>query len=358
MRTRVALLVATCLCLAPACTKTPIGPEKSAETKEATQPMLTPKTPSPGLPHEPGSRSEVLSATHLFTVEVETVTATPWAVGPSGLEQRSLTLKLRLLDVFKGALREKKGEVFEATVGQERESELVESDYHGLWSHTSPEPKKRYLVVAESAESRGAALVQDGPAKRLLAGELGGDVRFALEGETLFQERLHDPTGTARELAAARALLEHADESRSLARDVFGRYLWARVSPVFLASKDRPLVELLDLVTADDATLPLRAELCDGLYEATLALEPNPELSRKVVRALLTVLLEDEAKPLRHRLVNAELHPLVLDPDGRPKVPADDAVKSPADRAKLGAILTELRTPRATALAAWLASAR
>lgn len=358
MRRALALLAATSLCLAAACTKTPIGPEKGTETKEATQPMLPPQTPPPGLPVEPGSRSEVLSATHLFTVEVEAVTATPWAVAPSGLEQRSLTLRLRLLDVLKGALREKKGEVFEAVVGQERESELVESDYHGLWSHTSPEPKKRYLVVAESAESRGAALVQDGPTKRLLAGELAGDVRFAQEGESLYQEQLREAGGTTGELAAARALLDHADASRGLARDVFARYVWARVAPVFLGSKDRPLVELLDLVTADDATLPLRAELCDGLYEATLALEPNPELSRKVVRALLTVLLEDEAKPLRHRLVNAQLHSLVLDPEGRPKVSAEDAVKSPGDRAKLGAILAELRTPRATALGAWLATAR
>lgn len=356
MKSLWALGLTLALGLTPAaCAKTPIGPDKSTEPKEAVSSMDQKPNPGAGLPHEPGSSSEILAATHVFLVEVEAMTASPWAVEADGLEHRNLNLTLRLVDLYKGNLDVEKGKTFPATVPQARESEFVVSDYHGIWSHESPEPKTRYLVVAEGQTRAPAALLTEETVKRLLPGDRAGDLPLAIAAEAAFVAGKKSGTGDAAELAAARALLEHADDVRAKAQDVYGRYLVARLRPVFLSSNDRPVTPLLDLVTDDDATLPLRTELSDGLYELTLALEPNPDLSRKVVRGLLTLLLDDAAKSLRPRLVNAQLHSLVFDPEDHPKLRGDDVVKSASEREKLTKILGEVRSDRANKLAAWLA---
>ena len=76
-------------------------------------PSLAPRAP---LPFEPKSKAELLSSSHLFTVEVVTAQASPWAVGQDGLEHRSMALGLRLSAMLKGRLTVPAGEAFSVTL--------------------------------------------------------------------------------------------------------------------------------------------------------------------------------------------------------------------------------------------------
>src|SRR5881394_2814029 len=82
-----------------------------------TQPMTV-------LPHEAGSPSEVLSASHLFSVEVITLQETPWAMGADGLQHRNLNMDMRLLDVQKGKIDLAPQKNFQLRVDQRREDEF------------------------------------------------------------------------------------------------------------------------------------------------------------------------------------------------------------------------------------------
>ena len=73
------------------------------------------------LPYLPESESEALSSTHLFSVEVVSVEASPWAAQADGLEHRYLDLVVRLLESLKGTLAVGQGETFPVRVEQRRE---------------------------------------------------------------------------------------------------------------------------------------------------------------------------------------------------------------------------------------------
>jgi hypothetical protein len=87
------------------------------------------------LPCEPGSAAELLAATYVFLVEIVSLEATPWALGEDRLEHRRVRLDARVLEVWKGHLDGERGATFPWEVEQEREGEMVVSDYHGMWSH-------------------------------------------------------------------------------------------------------------------------------------------------------------------------------------------------------------------------------
>src|SRR6185295_2593467 len=101
-----------------------------------------------GLPYEPGSSAELLNSTHVFTVEILALAATPFVAGDDDLEHRVLSLELRLIKIFKGKLDVDEGQTFTLKVLQHRESELFVTEFHGLWSHLEVEAGVRYVVIA------------------------------------------------------------------------------------------------------------------------------------------------------------------------------------------------------------------
>lgn len=88
------------------------------------------------LPFVAESTSEILAATHLVLIEFAEVDEGAWALAATGLQERRLRTKVRVVDVLKGHLSQPRGEMFDFVVHQQREGPWVESDYHGLWSHT------------------------------------------------------------------------------------------------------------------------------------------------------------------------------------------------------------------------------
>lgn len=312
--------------------------------------------PRDDLPHEPGSPAELLSATHLFTAEILTLKATPWSGGADGLEHRQVDMRLRLQEVYKGQVSLKPNETFPLLVEQRRESEFIETDYHGLWSHAGPAPGVRYLVVADAAVTSPSELMQEGPCQKLLPAEYESDVRHARQAETLFKEAARNKQeGLDRDLAAARSLLNFTQARRTASKDLFARYLWARVGPAFLQSAERLLTEVTDIITAESATLELRMALIHDLYEAVLLLEPNPDLSRRVIKAFFSVLLQGGASSRLHQgLIEVQLYNLIFH-EGKAKF-ARRAIypENAAELNELRSVLTRLDSERARQLSGWL----
>jgi len=306
-----------------------------------------------GLPYEPDSASELLAATHLFTVEITGLAATLWLRGADGLEHRLLTISARLLDLLKGHLDVEPLAAFELTVGQQRESEFIETDYHGLWSHAEPVIGLKYLVIAAGDSTDPAFLMQEESCHRLADETYSEDVQLALKGEKRFQAAQRKRSAGSAYRSASAALLSFGVDQRQVARDLFARYLWSHISAAVLdVSKLRD--QLLELVAAADAALDLRTSLIADLYEAVLMRDDDADLLRAVLRKLFSVLQQPQAGPFVGRLVDLQLYNLVFHHPAAPGSAAD-VLPDAGERAAVLAQLEGMPSERAQQLRAWIA---
>jgi hypothetical protein len=305
------------------------------------------------LPLESGSSSELLSANHLFVVEILDLTEHPWGPGPNGLEQRRVRMNAKLLETFKGDLDLSPGKAFALEVQQRRESEFVNSDYHGMWSHISPKAGTRYLVFADASSNSPAALMQEGACEKLLGPEYISDVHLAVQAETLFQHASPSEEGASREHSAMQSLLRFSNEKRSQAKDLYERYLWARVNPAFREKEPHVLSQILGMVAAPDGTLELRSGLISGLYNTTVDLQPDAELTRRVLRVFFSLLLQKEAAPLQPNLVDVEIYGLAFE-DDKPALSSASVFPDAREREHLKSVVHQFDSERAHELSAWL----
>jgi hypothetical protein len=304
------------------------------------------------LPYEPESASELLSSTHLFETEILSLDATPFVVGDDALEHRRLLMELRLLKLFKGTLDIRPNQTFHLEVEQCRESEFFVTDYHGIWSHLEPDVHIRYIVVASTELTSPALLMQEGSLQKLLDISYESDVRLGLEAEQIYQTKLAEAKENSL-LIAAGALLKLTQDNQTTAKDVFGRYLWARVGTVFLDTPQRLLPDLLQLILAEDATIELRRSLVQDLYAAILLLEPNLDILRAVLGAFFALLRQESARPLYDTLVDAQIYNLVFE-EGKPRFGARMVIPNSSERNALKAIVSRFGSDRAQRLAGWL----
>lgn len=305
------------------------------------------------LPFESNSTSELLSANHLFSIEIVSLQERPWATGADGLEHRQLEMSVRLLETFKGTLDGPAKQVFPLQVPQRRESEFVTSDYHGLWSHISPAAGTRYLVFADASSNSPAALMQEGPCRKLLGSEYLSDVRLAIHAESLFQHAAPSEEGASRAQSAVLALLHFSNEKRSQAKDLFERYLWARVNGGFQEKEPHVLSQILEMLAAPDATVEFRSELISAVYDATVDLQPDADLTRRVLRVFFALLLQKEAAPLQPGLVDVEIYGLAFEND-KPAFSSASMFPEVREREHLRSVLAQFDSERAHELATWL----
>jgi hypothetical protein len=310
-----------------------------------------------GLPFEPDSISELLSATHLFTVEVASFAATPWTTAADGLEHRSLDMTFRLLALYKGRLDVQPEETFPLNVEQRRESEFFNHEFYGLWSHVEPQPEVgvRYVVVSQGATGAPAALMQEGACRRLLTPEYESDILLAREAERLFRRTLDDRGQESPTLSAARALLNFTQERRAVGLDLFALYLWARVQPPLLQAPEVLLPEALALALSPDARTKFRLIIVASVYEAALLFAPDSPPYQLVLRALLTLLTRPEAAPLHETLVEVQLYNLLFQ-NSVPRFPRAGIVPDAAERGRLRDALAPFASERAQRIKVWLNS--
>jgi hypothetical protein len=306
-----------------------------------------------GLPHEPRSSSELLSSTHLFTVEILSMKEAPWGVGDDGLEHRRLEMEAKLLELYKGRLNLQRQQAFRFSVEQRRESEFFVTDFHGLWSHVQPVSGTCYLVVTQGASDSPAELMQEPHCKQLVDCKNGVEVQLALEAERLYQDMLK--TGRTRSLSFARSLLKLASERRAQGGEFFARYLWARLGPSFLESPEQLLPDILEWITSAGLSVPFRRALLGGFTDAYSLLNFNPALHQSVVRAFFSLLLLSEAGPLHHELLQVNLYNLVFDNDV-PRMSAQAIFPERAERERWRGVLSHFDSEGGQKLSQWLNS--
>jgi hypothetical protein len=322
-----------------------------------------------GLPLEPDSVSELLFATHLFTVEIISLAATPWAVEADGLQHRRLSIVLRLLALHKGKLNLQPQQTFPLEVEQRRESEFFNHDFHGLWSHVTPQPEVgvRYVVISRAATDSPAALMQDGACVRLLLPAYESDILLALEAERLYREILdaasneanneteYEPEREPPTVAATRALLAFTRERIADGRDIFALYFWARIQPTLLANTELLLPDVLALASSPSAKNSFRQTIVALIYDATLDFEPDSPPYRMVLAMFAALLLQPEASPLHEMLVEVQFYNLIFQ-DRRPRFNSGAVIPDADARRALLAALAPFRTERAQRIKVWLST--
>ena len=305
----------------------------------------------PGISLEPGSDAIVLSASHLFLIEVLGMQGTAWARGADRLEHRTLHLNLRLIEKLKGAIRANKGDVFSVDVPQKREDALTVSDYHGFWSHAQIEQGRKYLVASNGRNEDLPALLKEPSIKGLFDAALEQDVRLTITAEQRFGGPLRKENG--QRTTAARGLLQFASERRAKVGPLFSQYLWERIGPVYEEGGESLEQSVITIIEAPDSALSLREALGYGAYDAVVSPEPSQQQVR-LLRVFLELLLKPEAGAMFDRMLQVPIYNLAFRNE-RPTRPAAEVIASDAERSKMAAVATRFPSARAKAVAEWLA---
>jgi hypothetical protein len=309
------------------------------------------------LPREARSSSELLAASHVFTIDVRQVTDKPWMPRPDGWQGRGLDLDIVVREVLKGTLsvapdRPVRVEVFQ------RRSPSPFGEQAPLWSQIEPEAGASYLIIAAGEpDSPLGVLLNEGACLRILPGAASVQVHLARQAEQIFQETraASPPPGQDSEVLASRALLAFTTAHLAEASDLFGRYLWARIVPSFVRSADRPVGELMALITSPAVAPDLRLELCASLDRVSGPLGSDETYLRTVANGYFRLLLDPGAEALHHRIVQVGLYLLVFPSEGGPaRERASVVIPDPAARAQGAAALANHTGERAQALIAWL----
>jgi len=304
------------------------------------------------LPYETASQAELLSSSHLFTVQLDWLDSTSWSMGEDNLEHRQVQFHFRVLEVYKGALRFRAGESFELDVNQERENELFVNDYHGFWSHAEVEAGAQYLVLSRGAGDDPETIMREPSIQALMDAGYATDVAEAQADEKQFGSLIRTEEDPKRRCDFARQLLRRAYDERVTCRGPFGRYVWARVAPVFNYADEDFMKDIFRVVRADDATLELRESLLYGLYEGVLSLGSTRERTESFLRQALQLLLEPNAAPIYDRLIQVPLYNLVFRPDAAP-IPSEEIVPDSRERDQMRSIVSGFTSPKAQELVGW-----
>lgn len=300
-------LIAALLLLASACTM--------------NSSLLPPSLPEHPLVTADHSESELISASHVFALALQTVTEGEWRRGPDGLEHRRLKLTVTVPNCFKGQVALPASGPVTVEVEQRRSSEFETSDFMGPWSHVSPAAGASFLVYCRTSQQELGALVNEPALIRLASGTTAGDAALALQGEATAAavRRKADP---AEALERARvAWLQLLWESRASAGGVAARYVWERVRDGVAPESAPPLAEV-ERILFDAETRPeLRESLAYSLFTAQLAATGGEPWARETLRLFLRLLSGPAEETLRRALANRYLPDLLFGPDRPPLAP-------------------------------------
>ena len=298
-----------------------------------------------GLPVEPNSRSEILSANHLFTVEITTFAASPWE--PQGfLEHRTVEMNGTVIDNLKGELARDR---FEFKVEQRRDDPYTAMAYYGLWSHISVAAGQRFLVIASTASNDPAGMMNEPECRALLDVSRRQDVIAAMDAERawdLVRPEQGDP-------AKVRALLDSAGPRRAEIEDVFGRYLGARVEPALYRDPKGLEVVVLAWISAPEATPNLVRAVVTAVDDVLVKLHRPPDVVGPFVRTIVELATRERLAPIRRQLLEVFLLNSVMPEDGK-RLRVQDALPDPIDRRRLAELLSPLKSEQATELRNWL----
>jgi hypothetical protein len=304
------------------------------------------------LPVEASSTSEILAATHLFSVRLKAVSPRPWIAGADGLERRQLDLTLILEEPLKGRLITRAGERVQAQVEQVREGENQVSDSHGPWSDRNFAVGDGLLISASGEETSPVKLLQPPTLRAIYDIALAADVRGAKLAEARLAPGMRSRS-RVEQTRRARELLARAGDPRSSFGELYGDYVWARLRAVYAANEAALAPAVAEIAVAPRLRPGLRQALVSGAYAAVLDLGWTPQRARTLVTPLLRYLPSSESLPLREWLVGAPLYNLIF-PPGVPPLEATSVISSTAERKRVAAAVASVSSDRAARLSRWL----
>jgi hypothetical protein len=311
--------------------------------------------PGTELPHEPSSPAGLLSASHIFVVEVVGILSggrAPLGGGPGSVE-----MALRLESILKGRLDVGVGTVFLAAPRPADETGLHRDD--GLAPQVQPWIGGRYVVVARGPGT-ARTLVAPRACRAVLPSSCAGDVAAAAEAQAAFADTTRSPTLADADLEACRELVRFAELRSNALHRPFAAFLLARLAPPLLRayrSSPRPpatgplVAALFALLSAPGLTGELRAHILGGVTRLA-ARARSKGLSRDFGRALLHELIAGRGEP--GRLVYESIYPILFDVRGRPRLRAWEVMSDPQRRERASQALTKLGGERALRISAWL----
>ncbi len=270
------------------------------------------------IPHRPGSASDVLRATHILLLEVETSAPGPWREDSARFSRRDVAVELRVERALKGA--PDAARVALVLPQYERRMRRIYALY-GVWSKVSLEAGSRLVAFCDSSASDLGTLLGEACFRVEAAEEVLPDLERI--------ERAGDPPRPVAELLAA-------EEAQVAAFGVlFIRYLSARGEE--LCRGDFASFDRLVALTGQPALPPRsRAVLFHGLFSMLSLHGPCPE--RYASRLLQGVLDAFESLPVdagdrEHVLAVFLPNLLGLEGSGAPRRAA--ALLGAPDRARL-----------------------
>lgn len=290
------------------------------------------------------SPSIILRATHILLVRVDACTATAWQTSPNQWLQRSLDLRLRLLDVLKGGAQPL-SEVA-VRIAQYANPGLVHQPIPGVWSAAQVDRGVELVIFAAAETAASAdvarlltepACIAVAPAASALAG-----VRLALSKE--------------RGQISMPQLLSEADAAAAGLDLIFIEYLITLLHHPEIAKPDA-FAHLMALLENPRLTAQSKmALLMETQYALSVAPAFGPAHRERFVITLFRVALASTEPGMRQQIFTATLPTVIGLSDIGATLAAHQVFRDkPQDRAR---ILESLRpfTSEAPAarLAAWL----
>ena len=285
------------------------------------------------------SGSEIVDASAIFLLRVDTANFGPWTNPPEGGQVRTAKLRFTLLEVLKGRLTQAPGKP--STLTCCNTADPCKTPVCGEQSNWIP--GTQLVAYTQGAPTDARLLLTDPLCIRLAeARKVLEDTRAAM----LIESRNAPPD----------TVLSAAATAAGRFGDLFARYVWTRVKDSVLASQPK-LDEYLALVENPKTRPDARSAYLSALYDDLgMVSRPPRESEIKLAQSMFRLLLLPEAEPLRPTI--GVFLPNLLRVDAKtPKfTPAEILTPARLDRAALLRVVNGLAAEeeRAKRLAAWL----
>jgi hypothetical protein len=307
------------------------------------------------VPYEPSSRAGLLSASHVFVVEVVGFRPGLSAVRQNGTPTTDMALQI--VCGLKGRLAQREGEIFFSALRMP--SGTRKNRFDGLWPHAHPWLGGRYVVVAQGPDPVRALAGARG-CRAVLPPSHEADVRAVAEAQAAFARTTRKTSLADADLIACSELVSFAGARTHTLHRPFGAYLFARLAaPLLRAYRASPrppatgplMAAVFALLSHPDATPDLRAQILEDITRLA-ATAASRALARDVGRALLHELIAGRGE--RSRLVHDAIYPVLFDTRGHPRLCSWEVVTDPQRLTLATQTLRTISGERARRIAEWI----
>lgn len=300
------------------------------------------------LPIDPSSPSSMVSATHLILFSLDSLQKGANAIAPDGSTSNDLTLRIRIEDIFKGHLHETKDSVTTISIRQEGLSPISEGPPLVIDSDSLIRGTSYLLNAVGPADAKLVDLFSEGSARGIYPVEYALDARLAQSAEQRF---MHENSDKAHTLEL---LLSTAETHRSELHDMFGEYLWLRITPWLATNRDSTMERLLNIALNNESQWSFVITLLAEFDTLTLDLENDPEVLQNLAQRYVVSLSQPLPPRVTEFIATENLYNIVFDEDDKPTGSFNAFGISPSAAADARNSISTINDERAKAVTDWL----